>query len=153
MRLYLYFNIYIFPWEIFPMGFFSHFAIWEKNPMGFFDFLKLLISEKIWTEYIQWTYNYTIIVKLYIHFNIYFFPWEIFPMGIFSHFARWEFFPAGLFSHGKKFLWDFSKIVSFAQMSCNCDLDCIICILLHLLINYIPSIILTVPYKLKWDSR
>ena len=49
-------------------------------------------------------------------------------MRIFSHFARWEFFPAGLFSHGKKFLWDFSKIVSVAQMSCNCDLDSIICI-------------------------
>ena len=53
-------------------------------------------------------------------------------MGNFSHFARWEFFPAGLFSHGKKFLWDFSKMVSVAQMSYNCDLDSIICILLHL---------------------
>ena len=41
VRLYLYFNIYIFPWEIFPMGFFSHFAIWEKIPMGFFDFFKI----------------------------------------------------------------------------------------------------------------
>ena len=77
--------------------------------MGFFDFLKLLISEKIWTEYIQWTYNYTIIVKLYIYFNIYFFPWEIFPMGIFSHFARWEFFPAGLFPTGKNSYGIFQK--------------------------------------------
>ena len=51
-------------------------------------------------------------------------------MGNFSHFARWEFFPAGLFSHGKKFLWDFSKMVSVSQMSCNCDLDSIICILM-----------------------
>ena len=46
MRLYLYFNIYIFPWEIFPRGIFSHFVIWEKIPMGFFDFLKLLISDQ-----------------------------------------------------------------------------------------------------------
>ena len=35
---------------IFPMGFFSHSAIWEKNPMGFFDFLKLLISEKLFMK-------------------------------------------------------------------------------------------------------
>ena len=70
-------------------------------------------------------------------------------MGNFSHFARWEFFPAGLFSHGKKFLWDFSKMVSVAQMSCYGDLYSILCLLLHLLINYIPSIILTVPCKLK----
>ena len=59
-------------------------------------------------------------------------------MGNFSHFARWEFFPAGFF-----------KMVSVAQMSCYCDLGSIICILLHLLINYIPSVILTVPCKLK----
>ena len=34
----------------FSHGIFSHSAIWEKNPMGFFDFLKLLISEKLFMK-------------------------------------------------------------------------------------------------------
>ena len=70
-------------------------------------------------------------------------------MGNFSHFARWEFFPAGFFFPREKSPMGFFEMVSVAQMSCYCDLDSIICILLHLFINYIPSIILTVPCKLK----
>ena len=80
----------------FSHGIFSHSAIWEKNPMGFFDFLKLLISEKLMKK-IQWTYIFTRIVRLYLYFNIYIFPWEIFPMGFFSHFAIWEKIPMGFF--------------------------------------------------------
>ena len=34
----------------FSHGIFSHSAIWEKNPMGFFDFLKFLISEKLFMK-------------------------------------------------------------------------------------------------------
>ena len=34
----------------FSHGIFSHSAIWEKNPIGFFDFLKLLISEKVFKK-------------------------------------------------------------------------------------------------------
>ena len=65
--------------------------------MGFFDFLKLLISEKLFMKLIQWTYTFTRIVRLYLYFNIYIFPWEIFPRGIFSHFVIWEKIPMGFF--------------------------------------------------------
>ena len=65
--------------------------------MGFFDFLKCLFLKKYERNIFSGHIIIPLYKKLYIYFNIYFFPWEIFPMGIFSHFARWEFFPAGLF--------------------------------------------------------
>ena len=65
--------------------------------MGFFDFLKLLNSEKLFMKSIQWTYTFTRIRRFYLYFNIYMFPWEIFPMGIFPHLAIWEKIPMGFF--------------------------------------------------------
>ena len=73
-------QVLFFPWEFFLI------LQYGKIPMGFFDFLKLLISEKIiMKKKIQWTYNFNIMVKLYLYFNIYifrgkFFPWEIFSI-------------------------------------------------------------------------
>ena len=54
-------------------------------------------------------YNFTIIVKLYVYFNIYIFPWEIFPMGNFSRLPYGNFFPRDFFPTGKKSYGIFQK--------------------------------------------
>ena len=79
------------------MGLFPILQYGDKNPVGFFEFLKLLISARIIIKYIQWTYNFTIIIKLYLYFNIY-------------YISRGNYFPHAIFSiwpDEKESLWNF----------------------------------------------
>ena len=71
--------------------------------MGIFDFMK----------YIQWTYNFTLIMILYLYFNIYIFPRGIFPIGFFPILPD-GIYSRRIFSYGKNLLWDLSKMVSNA---------------------------------------